>query len=209
MRVEAFFTTVKWSVVSIPIRTSTGGTYSHTGFVFACGEREYLRLKASYPSIDWSEIEQDDDKKFRFYFESIAKKDKFTGKSGVRGPYAYQKLVDWQAKKPKKRKLCVVPVNCKNVARMIPLLMSARKSIKYAFGQIWYNWLSFRWGKAPSIKHRSKLKWTCCETVIRIIRLVDPEYACDVFLLGEYTYDEYAPDSKKGPDVKNSLEMRG
>lgn len=204
MKLQGLFTTDKHSIISIAILTSTGGEYSHCGLLYTCNPFEFLKLKTIYSYIDWREIEQEPDGNYRFYFESISKKDERTGKTGVRGPYSFSKLLDWR-RASKSRHLMLVDINCKNIEAAIPILYNATKKIRYAPYQIWRNWLALRWGKGVPFKKRSSRRWTCSEAIVLITSIIDPAYAVRVFRLGHWLFDEYSPSSCKGGGVYEML----
>ncbi len=205
MKAQAFFTANTRSLISLPIMSSTGGKYAHTGILFTCSYHDLLVLQVNNPSVDWSDIPTDTDGKCRFFFESVSKKDKVTKKSGVRGPYPLHVLCKWVHRSPKTHKFELVDINCLNVEDMIPFLVTATHRIQYAYRQIWRNWLTFRWKKGTPLAKRSALKWTCSETVARTIAHVDPKFAIRVLRIGSYIWDEYAPSSKKGPGIYELL----
>jgi len=204
MKVQSFFTADTISPISIPILTSTGGEYAHVGLLFTVGYIEFLRLKSKYPCVLWHGVEKDPTGMVRFYFESRSTKDERTGKTGVRGPYPFKKLLDWESDS-KHHKLELADMDVKNVEDMIPLLHRSTKNITYAFHQIWQNWMSFRWGRGVPWVKRSRTKWTCSETVVRICAIVDGDFACNTLKLGSHLFVEYAPSSSKGGGIYEYL----
>lgn len=201
MKAQAFFTANTRSLVSLPIMSSTGGKYAHTGILFTCNYHDFLVLQVNNPSVDWSDIPTDTDGKCRFYFESVSKKDVITKKSGVRGPLPLNKLCKWHHRSPKTHKFMLLDIHCCNQEDMIPFLITATSDIKYAFRQIWRNWLTFRWNKGTPLSKRSADKWTCSETVARTVAHADPKYAIRVLKVGKFLYDDYAPSSPKGAGI--------
>jgi hypothetical protein len=142
----------------------------------------------------------------RVYFESIAKVDSETHKSGVRGPIPSQKLVDWVAGKST-RHLVIQPAPVFEgditTPRFLPLtqdeafkawslLESAVPTTGYARAQLAQNLLAllpgglrFTWGSG------SDTRWTCCETIVRG-RVIPPRF-WDHLHMDTITADELTP----------------
>jgi hypothetical protein len=209
MKAQAFFTADTRSLISLPIMSSTGGKYAHTGILFTCSSHEFLVLQVNNPDVDWSNIPTTVDNKCRFYFESVSRKDAITKKSGVRGPYPLHQICKWHHENPKTHKFELLNINCDNIDSMIPFLITATREIKYAYGQIWRNWLTFRWRKGTPLHKRSSDKWTCSETVARTVAHADGKFAVRVLKLGEFLFDDYAPSSSKGAGLYELLKGRG
>ena len=105
-----------------------------------------------------------------FYFESIGKWDKTTGKTGVRGPIPLKNLQDWVGEAPGrsfatqpagKATLPFAEAHCEAVYDM---LCEAVHDIGYAYLQCANNWLESRTGIYIHIGHKlSRRDWTCSE----------------------------------------------
>jgi len=208
MKLQAFFTSED-SLLGNIIKRATGGQYMHVGLLFTTNEETLERMKCAYPDLPWQEVAADPAGKVRFYFESSWSKDKHTGKTGVRGPYSIEKLLNWKNRhKSRHVEIEDIKVNG-NVFNAILLLQEARRAIHYAHWQLYQNFKMFKFNKGISLNKRSRRKWTCSETVVRIIHILDANFARDRFEIGEYIYDEYAPSSVKGPGIYEMLTKQG
>ena len=207
MRLEVFATVDHKRAVNKMICSATGGQYAHAGLLFTATKEEFDSLCSGTQfgvKVDQLYVTPDrltawPDGMYRFYFESIAKKDKYTRKSGVRGPYTFQKIVNWQNEKDG-REFGLFPVTALEKREMIALvhkLLAWTKTIKYPLQQLKWNWLTsrIRIGIPPS--SRTPNKWDCSETVVRAFRDVAPDYAAETFGLGDWLFDEMAPSSGK------------
>lgn len=207
MKVEYFYSTIEYNPVSWSIRSATKGDYSHTGQKYTASPLELVRTPVLMSPDDLKRLHKDDDGLIRFYMESIATKDKITGKTGVRGPYPWSKLEEWEAKN-KRRKVITqpLPLTSKQSAIMCHNALEAIWLIEYAHVQIMRNWSGYRLGRGVPLRRRSRLKWTCVEFNVRMLSAVDAAMAVEALDLGDILYDEYCPSGKRGPGLYEKIE---
>ena len=106
-----------------------------------------------------------------YYFESIAKADAVTHKSGVRGPIPLSRLSEWVDEKPSRSLLTVpdkgyLPLTQEEAADAVRRLRDAVPTTHYAHTQLGQNLLA-RIGVRFSLGGGSDKAWTCCETPLR------------------------------------------
>jgi hypothetical protein len=203
MKLQVFFTGNVLNLASLGIMSVTRGRYSHCGLLFTADKGEY----DTYVKVPCGKrgIRPWNGGKYRFYFESWHDKDPYTHKTGVRGPIDFSKITDWVAESRKTRRLDICDVPSMSQLEILQTLQTCCTSvlkIKYAYYQLWRNWLLMRWGKGIPLSKRSPRKWTCSEFVVRAL----PEkMQVQHMMLGTYLYDEYAPSGIRGPSVKRLI----
>jgi len=196
MKVQAFYTAGPGFISRTIIRIAQA-LFAHIGLLFTATKEEFEKLKKILPDFHWDEIHPDGNGNYRFFFESIWKKDERTGKTGVRGPYPFLKLIRWKGVEQNKTlELQDLPLSSEQAFDMIPFLCNAVIEIKYAPRQLYFNWQGIRLGVGIPFKKRTPNKWTCIETVTRVIAYVAPEFAIMILKMGEFTYEEIPPSSK-------------
>jgi len=139
------------------------------------------------------------------YFESIVKKDKATGKNGVRGPIALTNVQEWQEEEPLTREFHVqpekgfLPFTEEEVDRAYWKLAAKVHTIKYASLQIVQNWLAARIGLDIRLWRKSPRKWTCAETCFNCI----PDKYWKFYGLPYATADDMAPGGTVLPSIED------
>ena len=198
MKAQAFYTASQDFVNRTIIRVAKA-LYAHIGLLFTATEEEFEKLKEMLPAFHWDEITPCPDGLYRFFFESIWKKDKRTGKTGVRGPYPFRKLARWKGVSTK-RKLHIqdLPLTSDEAIDMIPFLCNAVIEIKYARKQLYFNWKQMRFGMGIALKKRTPKHWTCIETMLMAIAYVNPALAISVLKIGHYLFEEIPPSHSDG-----------
>lgn len=194
-------------IASGAIRIATRGDHSHVLALFTLTLQELddaledgIIPAAAYPFIKpWPGNE------FQIYYESHWHKDPRTGKSGVRGPYDYRKLTSWHAEDSKHHHIthCSLPFMTQAETRLALLIASAAVGIKrYAKTQIASNLLGFAIGRGIPHYRRSRDRWTCSETIARLLPARIQMNALDA---GYLLFDEIAPSSRKRAGLKELL----
>lgn len=141
------------------------------------------------------------------YFESIWKKDKDTGKTGVRGPIAMSKIHEWVSENPKNRhyhrqlKAGWLPLTVDEAEAAYNASCAAVHDIEYAKLQILQNWVERRLSLYIHIGKGSDKNWTCCELPLRIF----PSRVWKYFELLNYTADDFAPSGHNGPSLMDGI----
>lgn len=183
MKVRLFFTADSSSFISRKICALTRGEFSHVGIVF---------YEATKPAE---------------YFESWHKKDA-AEKNGLRGPLPLEKLAQWQMEKPQYRRFELMPANgflpiTETEAGYMRLeLMAARAGIKYAGLQILQNLIALRLGLQISLRRGGARRWTCSETVVRVL----PARIWKYFDIPTYSADFIAPSGPRLPSIAAGLQ---
>jgi len=207
MKIQLFYTADLWSPITWFILSASGGKYSHTGLLFTATNEEWIELCKRYEMFRASGIRACTDGSYRFYFESKSSKDKRTGKTGVRGPYPFKKLAAWQHRRSYRRlEIQNLPLEGEGIWKVIERLVWAVAHIKYAYRQIWQNWMQLRWGRGTPLRKRERDRWTCSETDVRTLREGFPNFVLDVLQLGDINYEEYPPSSSKGAGLYELVE---
>lgn len=166
--------TSSWLPHAVGIKLVTGGKFNHSliRFEYTCGRREY--------------------------FESYWRKDHETGKTGVRGPVAWEKLVQWKSESKRRRfivqEMPYTPEQCEKAREF---LIDAKWTIRYPLFQLWQNFKSNILGFGHPRWARSKDKWTCSECVARVWRELDPDAVLRHLRIGEITFDQVGPSGKE------------
>jgi len=128
----------------------------------------------------------------RVYFESYWKKDKETGKTGVRGPIPWQDILDWE-KKRKTNKFVVqdMPFDTARVEAAYAFAMQSKGVLTYPKYQLVQNLINYYW------KH-SETEVTCSEWAALCVAQATLAVSY-VYILrkGYRTYDEIAPSGPK------------
>lgn len=138
------------------------------------------------------------------YFESISKKDKITGKTGVRGPYNIDNVHDWQRDKPASRTIEVsdyLPFNNAECQNAYKIYLDAVPKIHYAYVQCANNWVERRFRVYCHIGSRGKARWNCSETVVRGM----PSRVWKYFQLLDSRADEIVPSGGNLISVRESV----
>lgn len=126
------------------------------------------------------------------YFESIWKKDRVTGKTGLRGPMPFKKLLDWQHAKPVTRHLTTIEITLPDSAvhRAYDFMVDHVPLVEYGVFDI----LKIAMAKKISLMvipdAKTDHEWTCSEAVARAL---PPLLQVRALGVGEITYDMYAP----------------
>ena len=181
LKIRYGFTADTLSLPTWAINRATGGKYSHCFIIFYNGTRP-------------------------FYFESIATKDKKTGKTGVRGPYELRKVEDWALKSH--RRLLVypndgyLPLTTEECDKAYTMLCEAVHEIHYAHLQIVSNWFQQRLKTSLRFGAGSRKRWTCSETATRVI----PPRLWHHFQLQDYNADAVVPSGSKGVSVLDAAQ---
>lgn len=142
------FTSVDWEFISWRIRAASGGKWSHCLMLF----------------------HRDDGPDY--YYESLSGVDKVTGKNGVRGPKAYNGLLDWE-RSSERHHLGVsapLPLSDAEVEGVEHRVAQAVGKIGYAYLHCMEDLLAVKTGLA--ITRARKLNepdnaWNCSETIAR------------------------------------------
>jgi len=215
--IQAIFTGNLLDPVNLAIMTATGGYgKAHAAVAFTAHKHEFLnwleeeliQLYAEGLNEVAERVEQLittaldvvvpwPEGHCRVYFESIGKRDKLSGKTGVRGPYDLRRVCAWQAKHPKVRRLELVnlpDVRPEEVPRAFRRCCRAVPTVKYAFLQLVQNWKGVRLKLGIAPRRRSPDHWHCVETFVRVMR----EWALRNARLGDVLFDEYVPAGKRG-----------
>lgn len=168
MRMRIGYTTDSTEILTKAICHVTGGPFSHTLPIF------------------------EESKGQPFYFESISKKDKKTGKTGLRGPYPIGNIRDWREEKPASRLFEITPylpltdAECREAYN---LYCWGVHEIKYAYVQCLNNWIERRFRIYCHIGRRGHKRWNCSETVVRGM----PSRLWKYFRLQDARADEIVP----------------
>ena len=197
MKLQAFFTASS-TPASWAIRRVSGGQFSHTGLVFTMTADEWETAREGLNNAACELIRPHENGHYRVYFESWFRKWEFTGKNGVRGPIPFSHLAKWGSEPGNVLDLIDVPVLPESVPLMLAECGQAVKFMRYAMLQLGRNYLGFRLGRGVPLSARSRFKWTCSETDVRIIARGDPRFAVTRLRLGEQIFDEYAPSGRRG-----------
>lgn len=209
MKLQVFYTSNVLDPRNVAIMSTTGGRYAHVGLVFTLSEVELGAIYHLLPAGFLEDLRAFDDGLYRIYFESISTKDKRTGKTGVRGPYDFHRVIAWQNKgwnrllfgrRRNARRLEIQDVPALPAERVPGILEECFQDvirIRYAYLQILFNWRSARLGTAPRRRSRSRTKWTCVEFVVQKLRSI----AIRWYDLGYTLFDEYVPSGHRGPGV--------
>lgn len=144
------------------------------------------------------------------YFESHWKRDPQTGKTGMRGPMLYDRVLQWRDANPTKHivfEQAWLPLTDEEIYKVIAFLAAATHDIKYAHSQLLRNYLvhrlhfSVRFGR-----HASGMAWTCSEAVARALVHVRWEIA-RYLGLGEITLDDLVPSSPRRGGLYEALDQ--
>jgi hypothetical protein len=177
------FTADDGATVSQWIQKVTGGRFSHCLLIFSVGDSAPL------------------------YFESIAKEDPCTGKTGVRGPYPITRIREWVAESPERRRFVQLPdpgwlpLTDGEVWDAFIAAAAAVRTIGYAPLQIAQNWLAARTGIVLGDWRGSPGKWTCSEFCMRMM----PARTWGAFGLPDVTADWIAPSGGRLPSVETAV----
>jgi hypothetical protein len=133
----------------------------------------------------------------RVYFESYWKKDKETGKTGMRGPIDWEELVEWEQRDPRRR-LFVQHLPYEDVVceKAYAYCLQRKKDIYYPHWQLWHNLKSALFGSGHPARSISSDKWTCSETIGRVLAYIDPPTALEYLRLGDILFDQLTPSGK-------------
>ena len=198
MRAELFYTADFLNPINLVICGVQRGQYAHVGVMFTMSPEEWDALcdAISFPAALRPEIMEWPGGLYRVYFESIAKKDQRTQKNGVRGPYDFRRVTEWQQSKPKTRRLDIQLIDCSEAESILAFnrLWCAVPIIKYASWQIVQNAMGLWFHRGVAPKGISEHRWTCVETPARVFR----RHAVDNWKLGDVRYDEYVVSGKRG-----------
>lgn len=142
----------------------------------------------------------------RVYFESFWKKDKVTGKTGVRGPISWENLAEWEDESKRHRIYCYdLPYSEELVRLAHAQCLQWVGKVGYAHWQLLCNLKLNVLGLGTSVYSRSPESMTCCEMPTVLWDLMDPgppfEPGPCRRLLGigsRLTFDETAPSGKYG-----------
>jgi len=202
MKIQAFYTADMMSLISLAIMSAARGRFAHTGLLFTATQDEWEELCKEHSMLKSSAVRSGSDGHFRFYFESVSKRDKITGKTGARGPYPFSKLADWKGASSHRRlDIQDIPLCDKGAQRAVKRAIWAVPRIKYAYKQIWRNWLELRWGEGTPLRKRAEDRWTCVEFNVECIASASARYAIKQLRLGRLLFVEYAPSSSRGPGL--------
>ena len=183
MKVRIGYTANDGKILSRLIRWITGGRYSHCLVIFENGAET-------------------------MYFESWHRKDEVTGKTGVRGPIPLHKITDW-ANQDRTRHIFAtqpagddwLPVSSGEAFDMFDKLCLSARRVKYAPLQLFANWMEQRIRWTIRRNGGSKTKWTCSETVLRVL----PHRARRYFDLLDYNADSVVPSGTKTISVESAV----
>lgn len=143
------------------------------------------------------------------YFESHYKKDPKTGKTGVRGPMLYSRVLQWRDANPEKHIIYEqpwLPLESEAVLEIFKFLSAAVIDIEYAPAQILRNYACQRLGVTVRFgRHASDDRWTCSEMVARALVHANLEFL-SILGLGEITYDDMVPSSPKSGGLYEALQ---
>lgn len=190
-------TTEKYNPLSIAIRIITKGQYSHTALGFRIDVEGMSELKEFYgmllPADFDTVLPQDSTQWPIFYFESILKKDKRTGRSGVRGPYWTSKIQEWSASKPGNIFAVDDIADIPESDTWQSLEKAFRMVGKYDYDlmQLFMNYRGIARGVGIPCARRNKDKVTCSEFASVCLPVWWMALHAD---LGYVLYEEYPPD---------------
>jgi len=116
-----------------------------------------------------------DDNGPAFYFESISKKDKSTGKDGLRGPIPIERLYEWRDKKPASRMVelsGVVPYTEDEVDAVYKFLCEHVHDVYYSRLNCFNNWVERRlhiYMHCTWFKRKDRVYWHCSQTCMNTV----------------------------------------
>lgn len=148
--------------------------------------------------FSWGLGESEDKPITRVYFESWWKKDKATGKTGMRGPRPWSEVVDWRDEKEGRKLICQeLPHSHARVFETYKYCLERVKDIRYPHWQLLHNFMTnvvgtsgHRWGVSPK-------KWTCSEAAARVWAHIDPKAVLEFMRIGDIYFDHVTPGGKK------------
>lgn len=195
-----FITTMDWChPVSIAIAIATRSKWSHCALGFELTTEEDVKeVKTFYPEFEMIGLWKEPHESSIIYFESHLKKDKFTGKSGTRGPYWFDHITEWAAEQPASRKYAMTDVRCLTAVQIWQSLYTAVSMVgKYGYDvtQLIFNLRGMLRGVGIPLNWRNKDKVTCSEYAARCL---PAEWAVKHLGLGYLLYEEMAPAGKYG-----------
>jgi hypothetical protein len=218
MKAQLVYTADTRAISSWAICRASGGRLSHVLIMFTVHPDELRIIKPFCPPGAIEDIldEQPGDK-VRLYFESISKIDERTGKTGVRGPYSFNRVVAWRTEgaytwlgHPRNSRTIEIqelPFITSEQAQIMMRLASNKVSrIEYAKVQIFRNWLGYRFGRGVPLNRRSRTRWTCVEFAVWLIAQVHCAWAIKHLDLGYILFDEYCPSGRRGPGLFEKVE---
>jgi len=206
------------AISSLTIQSASKGKWSHTLPLWTAHPDEMREIMSGVCESQIIEdmIREDGTDRVRFYLESISKKDSRTGKTGVRGPYLFSRVLEWQreghymwlGKQCNHRRIMIqeLPVTSDQAAIALRLACRMVPIIKYAHVQIIQNWLGFRFGRGIPLNRRSRKKMTCVEFFVWLLAHIIPDWVIKYLDLGYIGFDEYCPSGTRGPGVYDMIE---
>jgi len=213
MRLEMFLSMNRKAWISRLIARVTGGEGSHVGLLFTLTAKEWEDVICRGWVKPWvaTDVAAWPDGLYRVYFESLLKVDKWTGKTGMRGPLDWRRLVEWRKMDPWRREVDLQPIPNLSEAQMSAVFLRCAQAvgkITYPNAQIRQNWLGARLRIAPRPGRRSEAEWTCSEMVVQVLFGAAPGWARRWLRVGTlWLCDEYAPSSSGRRHVPGVWEM--
>ena len=197
MKIQAGYTADRRSFISNVIRIATKGRSSHVFIVFTLNDVEWKWFLEKYPHAMKERIGRDTDGMIRMYFESIWKRDPHTRRSGVRGPYSLEKLLQWVDEGKSTHLFDLQDIRDLRDYEMRDVLAECIRDVgalQYAPLQLFWNLKTLMRGVARPYKKRTKEFVTCVEFVARVL---PGRYSKAYLDMGYITLEEYVPSSRR------------